>query len=80
MERAKRFSNALRKYWKRLLIGALTGWLVINALLIAAIILTEWQHYRYDDYTAARIAQTLLMFSFPAGALVAYSWRERKES
>jgi len=75
MERLRRFTSTVREYWKRLLIGAITAWLLVNAFLIALFVVLEYNHYRYDDYSMARFAQSLLMFSLPAGALIAYSMR-----
>lgn len=75
MERLKRFTTAVRRYWKRLIVGALAAWLIVSAFLIALIFVLEYQHYRYSDYDLALFAQALLMFSFPAGALIAYAKR-----
>lgn len=75
MERFIRFRDAVRKYWKRLLVGAISAWVIVNVFLISLFVFLEYNHYQYDDYSVARFAQALLMFSFPAGALIAYSLR-----
>lgn len=80
MEYIFRFSTAIGRYWKRLLVGAVLAWVAVNAFLIALLVVMESQHFHYEYYDFAQLAQALLLFSFPAGALLAYGRRPREVS
>jgi predicted membrane protein len=80
MDRLQRFSVAVRRYWKRITIGAMLAWLLVNAFLVALVFFLEARQYRYDDYDLAYFAYFLLIASFPIGALFAYGLRPKKVS
>lgn len=78
LDASKRLGQALARWWKRLLIGAVSAWFFINIFLILLFIFLEYNHYRYDDYAMAYFAYFLLLVSFPAGALIAYAMRPKE--
>lgn len=80
MERITRFVQAIRRYWKRLLVGAVVASLITRDLLISLLVWLEYNHIPYDFYDYARFAQVVVMFGIPAGALIAYSLRPKERT
>lgn len=78
MERFRRFTNAFRRHWVRITVGAISGLSVVCWYLVMGVVALEQNQVTYDDYSAARFAFALILFAVPAGALLGYSMRGEK--
>lgn len=80
MERLERFTDAIRRHWKRLVVGAMTAWVMVICFFIGFFVIFEATHQKYKDYDMAMFELAVLLFSLPAGALIAYARRPREVS
>jgi uncharacterized membrane protein (DUF4010 family) len=77
MEYINRFATAIGRHWKRLVLGATLAWLCAIIFFIGLFVVLEATHQKYKDYDLAMFQMAVLLFSFPAGALIAYGRRPR---
>lgn len=65
----------LRRYWRRLLVGALAGWVVATVLGSVVLVALELE----TGYAAGVVSASVLVWvGIGAGALVAYSIRRER--
>lgn len=76
MERAKRFTHAVRRYWVRLTVGALAGVIISTWYLILFLVALEQNYVPYQFIDYADFALVAIMFSTVGGAMFAYTARE----
>lgn len=70
-------TRSVLRWWKRMILGALAAWIIVNVALIAAIVYTESRGIRYPDQEAVWLAYVLLVVSWPIGAAIALHLRPR---
>lgn len=72
-----RLGSAVRRYWRRIVLGALCGWIGSSVLGAFGIVWLESVGLVRSEGTVALVGAGIVWFGVGLGALVAYAMRPR---